>query len=226
MILVGASCTTSTEQTNANKEQTAASVTPASSVENSATPAATPENENTNSSSVDTSDWLTYENAEYGFSLKYPKNWTVNATTTPGHSNIIIETAIIESLSDQDTSGPQSRISPQTQAENNREKIALLNKTDSYFGGQLKSLGNISFFQYTGFIENGTILVEYVTYIDETKISILYMEGDNADYAKTLEKTTRNNLLEQYKTNTVADANLAARYQLFNKTLDTFQHNN
>ncbi|HLD21812.1 MAG TPA: PsbP-related protein, partial [Patescibacteria group bacterium] len=95
MILVGASCTTSTEQTNANKEQTAASVTPASSVENSATPAATPENENTNSSSVDTSDWLTYENAEYGFSLKYPKNWTVNATTTPGHSNIIIETAII-----------------------------------------------------------------------------------------------------------------------------------
>ena len=36
-------------------------------------------NENTNTeqgSEVDTSDWLTYENEEYGFSLQYPSDWT------------------------------------------------------------------------------------------------------------------------------------------------------
>jgi hypothetical protein len=27
--------------------------------------------------SVDTSDWLTYENEEYGFSFEYPKNWHI-----------------------------------------------------------------------------------------------------------------------------------------------------
>jgi len=83
MILVGASCTTSTEQTNTGKEQTAASVTPAPAVENSASPSATPSAEGTNSdgigggetntnTSVDTSDWLTYENNKYKFTIKYP----------------------------------------------------------------------------------------------------------------------------------------------------------
>ena len=38
-------------------------------------------NENTNSdqgSEVDTSDWLTYTNDEYGFSFKYPKDWQIS----------------------------------------------------------------------------------------------------------------------------------------------------
>jgi|SRR3989339_1800598 len=84
MILVGASCTTSTEQTNTGKEQTAASVTPAPAVENSASPSATPSAEGTNSDGVgggetntNTSDWLTYENAEYGFTLKYPADYHI-----------------------------------------------------------------------------------------------------------------------------------------------------
>jgi hypothetical protein len=49
-------------------------------------------NENTNSdqgSEVDTSDWLTYINEEYGFSFKYPEEWTVSDQTTQSKSWII-----------------------------------------------------------------------------------------------------------------------------------------
>jgi len=88
MVLAGASCTTSTEQINANKEQTAASVTSTPAVENSASPSATPSAEGTNSdgvgggetntnTSVDTSDWLTYENTDYGFQFQYPQGYTI-----------------------------------------------------------------------------------------------------------------------------------------------------
>lgn len=31
---------------------------------------------------VDTSDWLKYENEEYGFSFKYPKEWVLNESST------------------------------------------------------------------------------------------------------------------------------------------------
>ncbi len=44
-------------------------------------------NENTNtevSSDVDTSDWLTYMNDEYGFSFKYPSEWGGTVITTRG----------------------------------------------------------------------------------------------------------------------------------------------
>jgi len=40
-----------------------------------------PVNENTNTdqvSEVDTSDWLTYTNEEYGFSCRYPSNWNID----------------------------------------------------------------------------------------------------------------------------------------------------
>jgi len=111
MILVGASCTTSTEQTNANKEQTAASVTPTPTVTNSATPQATSENENTNSdgvgggeiitnSSVNTSDWLTYENTQYQFRISYPNDMTIeeidNASTNLGIQNTNVIALISE----------------------------------------------------------------------------------------------------------------------------------
>lgn len=33
--------------------------------------------ENINASPLDTSDWLTYTNEEYGFRVKYPKDWVV-----------------------------------------------------------------------------------------------------------------------------------------------------
>ena len=36
-----------------------------------------PEPVATSTSEVDTSDWLTYENKEYGFGFRYPKDWKV-----------------------------------------------------------------------------------------------------------------------------------------------------
>ncbi len=33
------------------------------------------EDNNENSNEIDTSNWFTYENEEYGFSLRYPKEW-------------------------------------------------------------------------------------------------------------------------------------------------------
>lgn len=39
-------------------------------------------NENTNSSEIDTSDWLTYTNEEYGFSFRYPMDWNLAETTS------------------------------------------------------------------------------------------------------------------------------------------------
>lgn len=44
-------------------------------------------NENTNAeqgSEVDTTNWLTYENEEYGFSFKYPKEWTLEVLQEGG----------------------------------------------------------------------------------------------------------------------------------------------
>ncbi len=32
---------------------------------------------------IDTSDWKTYRNEEYGFEFKYPKEWAIKKTTTP-----------------------------------------------------------------------------------------------------------------------------------------------
>lgn len=34
-------------------------------------------NENKNEEEIDTSDWLTYENKEYGYKLRYPKKWRI-----------------------------------------------------------------------------------------------------------------------------------------------------
>lgn len=49
---------------------------------------------NTNISSVDTSDWLTYTNQEYGFSLRYPGDWVVNIEETKLGSRIFEDNSI------------------------------------------------------------------------------------------------------------------------------------
>jgi hypothetical protein len=71
-------CTTVQTATNTNE----VSNTNTNTVNTNATVA----NENTNTeqgSEVDTSDWLTYTNEEYGFSFKYPEEWG-NVEEEPG----------------------------------------------------------------------------------------------------------------------------------------------
>ncbi|MBI2415525.1 MAG: hypothetical protein HYV33_02565 [Candidatus Kerfeldbacteria bacterium] len=75
LLLVGAGCTQpTTNQNNTNTSNVNAVV-----VVNTNTVVA---NENTNTtntnSEVDTSDWLTYTNEEYGFEFRYPREWIVN----------------------------------------------------------------------------------------------------------------------------------------------------
>lgn len=50
---------------------------------------------NTNTA-VDTSDWLTYENEEYGFSIRYPKTYTIEEQET--YINILSDTVDDDSL--------------------------------------------------------------------------------------------------------------------------------
>jgi len=45
---------------------------------------------------VDTSDWLTHENEEYGFTLKYPKTYTIEEQET--YINILSDTVDDDSL--------------------------------------------------------------------------------------------------------------------------------
>lgn len=47
------------------------------------TPVVTEEPTTPSSEPIDTSDWQTYRNEEYGFEYKLPPNWTIEKTTTP-----------------------------------------------------------------------------------------------------------------------------------------------
>lgn len=60
------------------------------------TPAANPttadETKNKNEEGIDTSDWLTYENKEYGYSVKYPRDWRTKIKTedTPPSQTLVL----------------------------------------------------------------------------------------------------------------------------------------
>ena len=39
---------------------------------------------------IDTSDWLTYENEEYGYTVKYPVNWVVFNEIDPNQNQVLV----------------------------------------------------------------------------------------------------------------------------------------
>lgn len=71
-------CTTVQTNTNAVSNTNVANTNVVVDTNENANITVTNDNINTDQASeVDTSDWLTYTNEEYGFSFKYPSDWTV-----------------------------------------------------------------------------------------------------------------------------------------------------
>jgi uncharacterized lipoprotein YajG len=76
-LLVLAGCTTQTT-TNTNAVSNANATVDTNTTNDNANVVVANSNGNTNAdqvSEVDTSDWLTYENEEYGFTVQYPSDW-------------------------------------------------------------------------------------------------------------------------------------------------------
>lgn len=157
------------------------------------------------SEEVDTSDWQTYANEEYGFSFQYPAGMEIDDQY--GEISLIIEkvSALPETVNE-----PTSRVSSQTRSEN--EALS-------------ESFSNGTFKEYIDYIQGGTLRVENVTYIDNAKISLIFDEGDNSQFAEQLNKFGREELIVQYKNNSIENEELKERYQEYLHAINSFSGN-
>lgn len=169
---------------------------------------------------VDTSDWQTYTNEGYGFNLKYPRDWTIDESH---EKNISISIISFNDMPDTVEPAPNSQVSPITKGDNELERTALQKGEQSHFNGKVETINNLSFIKYVGYIEGGSLKTEYVTFQDNTKISIQYAEGDNVDFVKALEAASRTELLTQYQNKKIQNSVLSERNDIFEKSVSTFQ---
>ncbi len=107
--VVGSEATTETVNQNTNSETGISNNEEATSVAD----------ENTE---IDTSDWQTYSNDEYGFSFKYPQDWYLNQNNTKS-IGVLVEN--INDLPIDEKIAPRSSASPVTQAQNESERLHL-----------------------------------------------------------------------------------------------------
>lgn len=221
-----AGCTT-TQTANTNEVAEVAQNTNSESntnqVENTNEAVEVAENTNsdeTNTAEVDTSDWLTYTNEEYGFSFKYPEEWEING---PVGQSIGVQAEKISSLPTEQKVAPRTKVSPTTKSQNEVERDNLISERDSSYGGKLIQLSNVNFYRYIDYIENGTIDIEYVTYKDDVKITLRYLEGDNEDFVDALSMLDRESLLQQYVNDTIENDKMRLRYKTLKNIINTFQ---
>lgn len=146
---------------------------------------------------------ITYVDDERGFSFEYPAHQALEAYSTG--IGLLVEP--ISEMEENQDAGPQSRVSPSTQSEN--RDIAQHYK-DGFFR------------EYMGYIEGGALRIENVTFIDDVKVTLLFTEGDNSEYASALEESSRDELLDQYKKNEIDSAVLSERYNYYVQTVDSF----
>lgn len=172
---------------------------------------------------VEEDGWLTYKDDEYGFVLQYPDYWTINSQND---NNLKISINNINEFSENEPMAPVAQASPFTRSENIEEKNNLEKGLNSTNDGKLfQNLNNVNFYKYVNYVENGTIIVEYVTFKGDNKISISYLEGDNSEYVKELEKYSRSELLEQYKNDNILNQKLSEKYEEFQNIIQTFKYN-
>jgi hypothetical protein len=181
------------------------------------------DNTNTDTESdetVDTSDWLSYTNEEFGFSFRYPNVWEVGGNNA-NHISVVVE--VLDSLPVVEKIAPTSSSSPEIRDQNVTEKNNLASGNVSAFGGLLVRAQNTDFFRYIGYIEGGSIDIEYVTYIDDNKVTIRYLEGDNTDFFDALNTLGRTTLIKQYADNAIDNAVLKQNFETLGKIIATFQ---
>lgn len=176
--------------------------------------------ENTNASVLDTSDWLTYTNEEYGFSFRYPGDWGINENTT-NHVSVLVTK--LDSLPITENVAPSSSSSPTIQDQNKSEKRNLESNQSSAFSGTLFKTTTTNFFRYIAYIEGGSIDVEYVTYIDDNKVTVRYLEGDNTDFNDALDQYGRTGLIKQYQDDVIDSQVLKQKFVTLTNIIDTFQ---
>src|SRR3989339_666817 len=97
--------------------------------------------------------------------------------------------------------------------------IILPPKKELKYDGEIENFRDNYFIRYVGFVENGTLQVEYVIYLEKAKIPFIFDEGDNADYVKALDDFSRQELLEQYKQKKIKSLPLSERYKIFEKII-------
>lgn len=174
----------------------------------------------TGDTTVDSSDWLTYTNEEYGFSFRYPTDWTINGNNS-NHVGVIVEK--LDDLSVIEKVAPTSSSSPELQDQNETEKNNLESSRASAFGGTFVNSASTNFFRYVGYIEGGSIDIEYVTYLDDNKVTIRYLEGDNIDFVNALNDLGRTALLKQYRDSSIDSLVLKQNFEILGKIIETFQ---
>lgn len=179
------------------------------------------ENKNiTTESELNTSDWQTYTNDEYGFSFQYPEEWDVTGNSSR-HIRVTIEKLDNLALTREVT--PTASVSPELRDQNETEKTNLESNQPSTFGGQLVQTATTNFFQYIGYIEGGSMAIEYVTYLEDKKITIGYLEGDNTEFADALSHVGRSGLIQQYREEVIDNQELKKNFETFQSIIKTFK---
>lgn len=123
------------------------------------------------------SDWETYTNEEYGFSFQYPKEWSIGGNNS---NHIGVDVTKLDDLPSVEKIAPKSSASPVTQSQNITEQLNLQTSKESSYEGKLIKARNVNFYQYNTVGENKTLITEYVTYINDVKVTLRYLE-DSSD---------------------------------------------
>ncbi len=176
----------------------------------------------TGNGKIDTNDWLTYQDEEYGFSLKHPENWSINETKETNNARVrIIDTLYLDTETS-DRPRPKSQVGPENNTELKDEIERLKQNKDSEHGGEWVITNEMKFYKYLGYIEGGTLVTRYLAPLDSNQVmEIKYYAGDNSNYADALENFSRTELLNQYSEDMIENTELAESYRIFNEIVAT-----